>query len=127
MEFKIGDQVKVINIIGKESEIQKYSGECGIVKGSTGGMYSIKFNNEFVEKTNRREGVWMWDEDRLTIVNTKDLNANPYRCPICNGSMTVPNGFYNQVNGYWSTSSLSPEKCRSCNGTGIVWSKIYEQ
>lgn len=45
----------------------------------------------------------------------------PFRCPICNGNMLVPNGFYNQTSGDWATNSLDPEKCRSCKD-GIVWS-----
>jgi DnaJ-class molecular chaperone len=44
----------------------------------------------------------------------------PYRCPVCEGNGFVPNGFYNQVSGQWSTSSLAPEICRSCQGTGYV-------
>ena len=48
-------------------------------------------------------------------------NPIPYRCPVCNGNGNVPNGFYNQVSGHWSVTDITPEKCRSCNGTGIVW------
>jgi len=48
--------------------------------------------------------------------------ATPHRCPICNGNGLVPNGFYNQTSGYWSTTSLNAEKCRTCNGTGVIWS-----
>ena len=50
----------------------------------------------------------------------------PHCCPVCNGNGLVPNGFYNQTSGQWSTSSITPETCRSCDGTGIVWS-IEEQ
>ena len=42
-------------------------------------------------------------------------------CPVCGGNGLVPNGFYNQYSGDWITSSVIPEMCRSCNGTGIVW------
>ena len=45
----------------------------------------------------------------------------PFICPVCNGNGLVPNGFYNQVGGEWSTTSVTPEQCRSCQGTGIVW------
>jgi DnaJ-class molecular chaperone len=48
-------------------------------------------------------------------------SLTPHRCPICNGNGLVPNGFYMQTSGYWSTSSTTTEMCRSCNGTGIVW------
>ena len=52
-----------------------------------------------------------------------DVNKSlaPHRCPVCNGNGLVPNGFYMQTSGYWSTSSITPETCRSCSGTGIVW------
>ena len=43
------------------------------------------------------------------------------RCPVCNGNGLVPNGFYNQVSGAWPTTNASPEQCRGCNGSGIVW------
>lgn len=45
----------------------------------------------------------------------------PYRCPICGGNGLVPDGFYATVTGHWSTTDCTSEKCRSCNGTGIVW------
>ena len=45
----------------------------------------------------------------------------PHRCPVCNGNGLVPNGFYMQTSGYWSTSDSALETCRSCNGSGIVW------
>lgn len=49
----------------------------------------------------------------------------PYICPVCNGRGHVPNGFYSVVGGTgWTTSSITPEICRSCNGTGIVWAEI---
>lgn len=46
--------------------------------------------------------------------------AEAQRCPVCNGNGLVANGFYNQTSGYWSTSSISPETCRTCNGTGVI-------
>ena len=46
----------------------------------------------------------------------------PHRCPVCAGTGLVPNGFYMQNRDYYATSSTTPETCRSCNGTGIVWS-----
>mgnify|MGYP001586541947 CR=1 FL=1 len=48
----------------------------------------------------------------------------PHRCPICNGNGLVDNGFYQQTTGHWETSSTTPEQCRSCFGTGIVWESI---
>jgi len=45
--------------------------------------------------------------------------ARPHTCPVCQGRGTVPQGFYNH--GDMLTSSLTPEQCRTCLGTGIVW------
>ena len=42
-------------------------------------------------------------------------------CPVCNGNGLVPNGFYTQTSGDWPISSVTPETCRSCSGTGILW------
>lgn len=50
----------------------------------------------------------------------------PFKCPVCGGSGNVPNGFYNQTSGQWSTSDVAPETCRSCNGGGIVWGSSEE-
>lgn len=44
------------------------------------------------------------------------------RCPVCGGNGQVPNGFYLQTGGQWTTSSTTPEKCRTCKGEGVVFS-----
>jgi len=51
---------------------------------------------------------------------TKALENNISICPICNGNGLVPNGFYAQTSGRWSTSSTSAEQCQSCNGCGYI-------
>lgn len=52
-----------------------------------------------------------------TVIKTK-----PHICPVCGGNGIVPRGFYSQTSGQWSTTDVTPECCRSCNGTGFVWS-----
>lgn len=42
------------------------------------------------------------------------------RCPVCGGNGLVPIGFYGQTSGQWASTSTGPEKCRTCNGRGIV-------
>jgi hypothetical protein len=54
------------------------------------------------------------------------MNRQPHRCPVCGGNGIVPNSFYNTVSGMGYTISTAPEQCRSCNGTGIVWSGDFE-
>ena len=44
----------------------------------------------------------------------------PSKCPVCGGNGLVPNGFYGQTAGQWVSTSTVPEKCRSCDGKGIV-------
>lgn len=41
-------------------------------------------------------------------------------CPVCNGNGLVPNGFYNQTSGNWYSTDITPDTCKSCNGTGII-------
>lgn len=41
----------------------------------------------------------------------------PHRCPICNGTCSVPAGFYT----CGVSASTSPEPCRACKGTGVIW------
>jgi hypothetical protein len=64
-----------------------------------------------------------WLEQQLKNCFIPDVvkSLAPHLCPVCKGNGLVPNGFYMQTSGHWSTSSITPEKCRSCNGTGIVW------
>ena len=47
----------------------------------------------------------------------------PYRCPVCNGSGQVCQGFYDPYfNTMFQTASCPTiEACRSCNGTGVLW------
>lgn len=45
----------------------------------------------------------------------------PHTCPVCSGNGLVPNGFYSQTLRTWSTTTVTPEMCKTCTGTGIVW------
>lgn len=42
----------------------------------------------------------------------------PHKCPICNGTGSVPAGFYSL--GTNPTTSIT-EQCRLCTGIGVVW------
>ena len=57
--------------------------------------------------------------ENYTGVFTIKAQKLPYRCPICGGNGIVPDGFYNQTSGNWTSSGIA-EKCRSCKN-GIVW------
>ncbi len=45
----------------------------------------------------------------------------PHRCPVCNGRGIVPNGWYSTTEQSWTTTSTTPDQCRSCSGTGVLW------
>lgn len=52
----------------------------------------------------------------------KYTRPRPYCCPVCHGNGKVPAGFYRQVSSQWySGSSAAPEKCKSCDGRGVIW------
>ena len=43
------------------------------------------------------------------------------RCPVCMGKGLVPNSFYATTSGIGSTTqTYLPEKCRTCNGAGVI-------
>lgn len=48
-------------------------------------------------------------------------SLTPHVCPVCCGNGIVPNGFYNQTSGTWLSSDATPDTCRSCGGTGVLW------
>jgi len=48
-------------------------------------------------------------------------DSSPHTCPICYGVGMVDDGFYNRTGLVWSSSISSHERCRSCDGKGIVW------
>jgi len=42
-------------------------------------------------------------------------------CPVCTGKGIVSNGFYSSPNRTWASTSDIPEKCRSCEGQGVIY------
>lgn len=48
----------------------------------------------------------------------------PHVCPVCGGNGLRPQGFYDQVSGMWSSSGIVFDMCRTCKGTGIVWTTV---
>lgn len=48
------------------------------------------------------------------------INNQPHTCPVCNGNGIIAKGFYGQTSGSWSSTG-GVEKCRSCDGIGVVW------
>lgn len=60
-------------------------------------------------------------QDKVYPIKSFKGETKPFVCPVCGGKGIVPNGFYNSLNNYWSTTSTTPEKCRTCDGTGVIW------
>lgn len=48
-------------------------------------------------------------------------DKKPHKCPVCNGTGLVHNGFYNSIVQGQVTTDATPETCKTCNGQGIVW------
>lgn len=46
----------------------------------------------------------------------------PYKCPVCKGKGIVPDGFYRSFGDTIISINGTPEQCKSCKGTGVVWS-----
>ena len=57
-----------------------------------------------------------WHPVQLTF------GRKPYKCPVCSGKGFVPNGFYSCTGNSIISASTAPEQCKSCKGTGVVWS-----
>ena len=57
-----------------------------------------------------------WHPAQLTF------ERKPYRCPVCSGKGLVPNSFYSCIGNTIISTSTAPEQCKSCKGTGVVWS-----
>ena len=55
--------------------------------------------------------------------NHQVVVTQPFICPVCLGTMKVPQGFYGLRDSFggWTTNNMTPEPCRSCNNTGVVW------
>ena len=53
------------------------------------------------------------------------MKSITYKCPVCEGKRVVLCGFYSTGYSYSSTNT-APEKCKTCNGNGIVWSWEFE-
>lgn len=64
--------------------------------------------------------------ENINLQNMEEFNypikeKKPYTCPVCGGNGIVPNGFYLSTSGHVLTSSATPEQCKSCSGTGVLW------
>jgi hypothetical protein len=58
--------------------------------------------------------------EKTPTFNYPERPKTPHRCPVCGGKGIVPNGFYSSTEETWSTTSVTPETCRSCSGSGII-------
>lgn len=58
--------------------------------------------------------------DPMSFPVTEQTGKKPYVCPVCNGTGNVPSGFYSRTGKMWSTTTMTPEPCRSCDGRGVI-------
>ena len=77
----------------------------------------------FVEHNEPKEDVL----SKTTLSNPLEDDAcvtyninQPHMCPVCYGNGMVNQGFYGRI-GPYGTSNGGVEKCRSCDGSGVVW------
>lgn len=53
------------------------------------------------------------------------IKQAPVKCPVCNGTGSVPQGFYAGIDPVFlsqpTTAHIVQEGCRTCNGRGIVY------
>ena len=64
------------------------------------------------------------------VPNKNWSGSTPHTCPVCKGRGTVPEGFYKEQHpmGFVLEPSMTyttlpkRDNCKSCQGTGIVWS-----
>ena len=80
-----------------------------------------RYNFQIKNKMNKENKTLDKQQNGNDFIADVSKSLAPHRCPVCNGNGLVPNGFYMQTSGHLSTSSITPETCRSCGGTGIVW------
>tara|TARA_R110000803_G_scaffold36811_5_gene79154 strand:+ start:4644 stop:5648 length:1005 start_codon:yes stop_codon:yes gene_type:complete len=77
---------------------------------------------EKIEATPRERKFHEWLSEQEENAYKRSISKVPHRCPVCNGSAVLPNGFYTVTNPYGHTSSdASNEICKSCVN-GIIWS-----
>ena len=62
-----------------------------------------------------------WNDHGVVCMFDALVEIKPHTCPVCYGNGKVSNGFYNSTSGHWSTTDVTPEKCRSCDGSGVIW------
>jgi hypothetical protein len=54
---------------------------------------------------------------------TETKTTVPHRCPICGGHGQVPGSFYTSLLGCGGTSANLAEQCKSCQGTGVIFTE----
>jgi len=86
--------------------------------------------HEHIDKESMDElsvNVWPDILEAMEAYAAQQKSEIAQRCPVCGGNGMVPNGFYNTVTGIGSTTSIVPETCRSCNGTGVIFAALHAQ
>ena len=66
------------------------------------------------------EGIGKDENGNFFMYFNDDKKLIPHTCPVCRGKGIVPNGFYLSTTGQFSSTSTSPETCRSCHGQGYI-------
>jgi len=68
------------------------------------------------------DGYWCFDWEVPQNEQLPDDTKRPYCCPVCQGRLTMPHGFYEDIpRGSSTSNNTARETCRTCNGTGVIW------
>jgi len=57
-------------------------------------------------------------------VSTHGRALTPHKCPVCDGTGLVsrPPGVSGDQESWYGTWQAGPYPCKTCNGTGVLWS-----
>ncbi len=82
----------------------------------------IPSNFEYIAKTGIINGTLLVEIERVMEAYAAQQKSEiAQRCPVCDGKGLVPNCFYATTSGIGSTTqTYLPEKCRTCNGAGVI-------
>ena len=121
--------MKPIEFRGKETmSYNKTEKPLPPAEGAEKSCLNCRFHNS----PTYHDKMWCRDCQQLNHYKPKQPTAEGAEeiaqcCPVCGGNGLVPCGFYNQTSGHWGTTSITPETCRSCNGTGVVFATLHAQ